>query len=181
MSSTHETNRPLNFHDLAAGRCSIRSFEKNRPLPREVMQRILDAGRLAPSGKNLQPWTFIVVSSPEMLAKIYPCYSRDWIQSAPHLLIVKGTRSGAWQRKKDGYTSLETDLAIAMDHMILAAAWEGIGSCWIAAFDRDILYGALGLTDDEEIFAFTPIGYPAPDAVTVPKTRKPLDEVALFL
>ncbi|MBN1278639.1 MAG: nitroreductase family protein [Chlorobium sp.] len=181
MSSTHENYCPLNFHNLVRERCSIRSFRKDRPLPEAVIHRILEAGRLAPSGKNLQPWTFIVVSSAEMLAKIYPCYSRDWVQSAPHLLIVKGKRSGAWQRKKDSYTSLETDLAIAMDHMILAAAYEGVGSCWIAAFDRDILYDALGLSDDEEIFSFTPLGYAAPDAVTVPKTRKPLDEVAVFL
>jgi nitroreductase len=181
MSITHENTRPMSFHRLAAERCSIRSFEKYRPLPEDVMKRILDAGRLAPSGKNLQPWSFIVVSSPGMLEKIYPCYPRDWIQSAPHLLIVKGRRSEAWVRRKDGYSSLETDLAIAMDHMILAAAWEGVGSCWIAAFDRDILYQALGLTDDEAIFAFTPLGYPAPDARPVPKTRKSLEEVAVFL
>ncbi|WP_449257630.1 nitroreductase family protein [Chlorobium limicola] len=181
MSSTHEHNLPMNFHDLVRDRCSIRSFAKDRPIPEDVLRRILEAGRLAPSGKNLQPWTFIVISSPKMLEKIYPCYSRDWVQSAPYLLVVKGKRSGAWHRAKDGYTSLETDLAIAMDHMILAAAYEGVGSCWIAAFDRDILYGALGLNDDEEIFAFTPLGYPATDAVTVPKTRKSIEEVAVFL
>jgi nitroreductase len=177
----HEHNRPMNFHDLVIDRCSIRSFAKDRPIPEDVLLRILEAGRLAPSGKNLQPWNFIVISSPEMLEKIYPCYPRDWVQSAPYLLVVKGKRSGAWHRAKDGYTSLETDLAIAMDHMILAAAYEGVGSCWIAAFDRDILYSALGLTDDEEIFAFTPLGYPATDAVTVPKTRKSIEEVAVFL
>lgn len=181
MSVTHKNTRPMSFYELVAERCSIRIFEKHNPLPADVMKRILDAGRLAPSGKNLQPWSFIVVSSPGMLEKIYPCYSRDWIRSAPHLLIVKGKRSGAWHRAKDGYTSLETDLAIAMDHMILAAAFEGVGSCWIAAFDRDILYSALGLTEDEEIFTFTPLGYPSPDAQPVPKTRKPLDEVTVFL
>jgi len=181
MSSTHENQTPLSFHDLVAGRCSIRSFVRNRLLPEQVLRRILDAGRLAPSGRNIQPWTFIVVSSPEMLAKIYPCYSRDWIKSAPHLLVVKGQRSAAWVRKKDGYTSLETDLAIAMDHMILAAASEGVGTCWIAAFDREILYGALGLTDDEEIFAFTPLGYPADDFQPVPKSRKSLEEITVFL
>lgn len=181
MSITYKENRPMSFYDLVAERCSIRSFEKNNPVPEDVMKRILDAGRLAPSGKNLQPWSFIVVSSPGMLEKIHPCYSRDWIRSAPHLLVVKGKRSGAWHRAKDGYTSLETDLAIAMDHMILAAAWEGVGSCWIAAFDRDILYGALGLTDDEEIFAFTPLGYATVDYQPVPKNRKPLEEVAVFL
>lgn len=181
MSSTHEHQSLLNFHDIVAGRSSVRSFVRNRQVPHEVMKRILDAGRLAPSGKNLQPWTFIVVSSPEMLAKIYPCYSRDWIQGAPHLLVVKGRRREAWLRRKDGYSSLETDLAIAMDHMILAAASEGVGSCWIAAFDREILYRALDLDDDEEIFTFTPLGYPADDFRPVPKTRKPLEEITMFL
>ncbi|MBM3163366.1 MAG: nitroreductase [Chlorobi bacterium] len=181
MSITHENNLPANFHDLVRARCSVRSYKRDAPVPDDVLKRILDAGRLAPSGKNLQPWTFIVASSPEMQEKIYPCYSRDWIQGAPHLLIVKGTRSGAWHRAKDGYSSLETDLAIAMDHMILAAAAEGVGSCWIAAFDRDLLYQALDLTENEEIFAFTPLGYATDDYQPVPKTRKTLEEITVFL
>lgn len=182
MSSMHENHiPPMNFHELAARRCSIRNFESARKIPREVLERILDAGRLAPSAKNLQPWKFKVISSPGLLEKIYPCYPRDWIRSAPCLLVVTGERSAAWVRSQDGYNSIETDLTIAMDHLILAAAYEGVGSCWIAAFDPAMLREALQLMPNEDVFAFTPLGYAAPDYLPVPKSRKSLEEVAEFL
>ena len=171
----------MDFYDLVTRRSSIRSFERNRAIPEEVLYRILYAGRMAPSAKNLQPWKFRVVQSPEILEKIYPCYSRDWIQSAPCLLIVTGDRDNAWTRSKDGYNSIETDLTIAMDHLILAATWEGVGSCWIAAFEPAILREALEMKGNEEVFAFTPLGYPAPDAQPLPKSRKSLEEIAEFL
>ncbi|MEI6757030.1 MAG: nitroreductase [Chlorobium sp.] len=171
----------MDFYDLVTMRSSIRSFQRNRAIPEEVLHRILDAGRMAPSAKNLQPWKFRVVQSPEMLEKIYPCYSRDWIRSAPCLLIVTGERNNAWVRSKDGYNSIETDLTIAMDHLILAATWEGLGSCWIAAFDPAILRETLGMKENEEVFAFTPLGYPSPDAEPLPKSRKSVEEIAEFL
>jgi nitroreductase len=171
----------MNFYDLVAKRSSVRSFNPEKPIPEAVLHRILEAGRVAPSAKNLQPWRFIVVTSPDQLKKIYPAYARDWIQDAPALLIVTGRRSQAWVRSKDGYNSLETDLTIAMDHLILAATYEGVGTCWIAAFDPEILHEALPLRPDEEIFAFTPLGYAAPDTETRPKSRKTLEEIATFL
>ncbi|WP_076791862.1 nitroreductase family protein [Chlorobium sp. KB01] len=171
----------MDFYDLVTRRSSIRSFDGNKAIPEEVLRRILNAGRVAPSAKNLQPWRFLVVRSLELLQKIYPAYPRDWIQSAPALLIVTGRRDQAWVRSKDGYNSLETDLTIAMDHLILAAAWEGIGTCWIAAFDPAILHEALHLDESDEIFAFTPLGYPAPDALPMQKNRKALEEIVEFL
>ena len=171
----------MDFYDLVTRRSSIRSFQCDKAIPQEVLLRILDAGRLAPSAKNLQPWRFRIVRSPELLEKIYPAYNRDWLKSAPCILIVSGKRHEAWVRSKDGYNSLETDLAIVMDHLILAAAWEGVGSCWIAAFDPDILHEALQLDLDEEIFALTPLGYAAADAEPRPKTRKSLDKITVFL
>ncbi|MCX6180029.1 MAG: nitroreductase family protein [Chlorobiales bacterium] len=73
----------LDFYDLVIKRCSIRSYERNRSIPEEVLNRILNAGRVAPSANNLQPWHFHVIRSTEILEKIYPCYKHDWIQSAP--------------------------------------------------------------------------------------------------
>ncbi|MBF0585933.1 nitroreductase family protein [Prosthecochloris sp. N3] len=171
----------MDFYDLVTQRCSLRSFIKEQPVDQEVLRRILEAGRMAPSAKNLQPWTFKVVSSPEKLEQIYPSYPADWIRSAPHLLFVTGRKDEAWQRKYDGYNSIETDLTIALDHIILAATWEGLATCWIEAFNPAILRPALGLDDNEALFAFTPLGYPAPDAKPRPKSRKKLDEIVEFL
>lgn len=174
-------NTEMDFYELVMNRCSVRSFDTGRSIPDDVLLRILEAGRMAPSASNLQPWRFHLVRSPEMLAKIHPCYSRDWIRSAPCLLIVSGKPGKAWVRRRDGYNSIETDLTIAMDHMILAAAYEGVGSCWIAAFDPAVLHDAIGLGPDEVVFAFTPLGYAAADYTPVVKNRKPLDETVEFL
>ncbi|MDP8305855.1 MAG: nitroreductase family protein [Candidatus Chlorobium antarcticum] len=170
----------MDFLELAASRCSTRSFKAD-PIPDEVINRILEAGRLAPSAKNLQPWRFTVVRTPAMLAKVHACYSRNWLYSAPAILIVSGRHENAWVRSTDSYNSLETDLAITLDHMILSAADEGVGTCWIGAFDLQVLKEALSMDEKEEIFAFTPLGYPAEDFTPVPKNRRPLEETIRFL
>ena len=171
----------MDMHELVATRYSVRGYDATRPVPAEILERVLDAGRFAPSAKNLQPWKFLLVSSPEMLEKIRPCYSQEWFRQAPHILIVTGDRNAAWVRPSDGWNSLETDMAIAMDHLILAAHAEGLGTCWISAFNPVMLRDVLGLKPHEELFAITPLGYASPDGATRPKTRKPLDEVVVFL
>ena len=98
-----------------------------------------------------------------------------------NVLIVAGDYSNAWVRG-DGYNSLETDLAIAMDHMILAAASEGVGTCWIAAFNPFVLRNVLGLKDSEQVFAITPLGYPEKGFKDEKrKSRKPFDAVVGWL
>ncbi len=172
----------MNFYELVKNRESIRNYDPARPVKDDILDRILDAGRLAPSAANRQPWRFILVTSKEMLEKVRPCYSREWFQNAPHILIVAGDKEKAWVRRSDGYNSLETDLTITMDHMILAAEYEGIGTCWIAAFDPDILREALSLKENEFVFAITPLGYTKPDFVKKgDKQRKPLSEIVCRL
>ncbi|NTW52820.1 MAG: nitroreductase [Chlorobiaceae bacterium] len=171
----------MNIHDLVASRYSVRGYQPDRPVPKEILERILDAGRFAPSAKNLQPWKFLLVSSPDMLARVGGCYRGEWLRQAPHVLIVTGDRDAAWVRSSDGWNSLETDLGIAMDHLILAAHAEGLGTCWISAYDPAMLREVLGLRPNEEVFAITPLGYPSNPPETRPKTRKPLEEVVVFL
>jgi len=168
----------MKFHELVAGRESIRSYDPKREVNEEVLEKILEAGRLAPSAGNHQPWHFLLISTQEMLEKVRRCYTREWFQEAPHILAVLGCVDDAWLRSKDGYNSLETDLAIAMDHMILAAESEGVATCWIAAFDRDILYDALSVAGNERIFAITPLGYPKQGFTKRRnKQRKSLEEI----
>jgi len=172
----------MEFTKLINNRISIRSYDKTRPVPKDVLEKILRAGWIAPSAANRQPWKFVVVSSPEMLDKVRKCYGRDWFHNAPHILIVKGNRKDAWIRKYDDYNALETDLTIAMDHLILAAENEGVGTCWIEAYKPDILREALGLKDDEEVFSITPLGYTEGSYVKeVKKIRKPFEDVVEFI
>ena len=172
----------MDFYDLIRNRESIRNYDPARPLSEEVMGRILEAGRLAPSAVNYQPWRFLVVSSAEMLAKVRPCYPRPWFHDAPHVLVVTGKEDEAWVREADGYNSLETDLTIALGHMILAAEFEGVGTCWVAAYNPAILREALALADDETVYSITPLGYPKPGFEKKGnKKRKAIEEVVDFL
>ncbi|MCF7944040.1 MAG: nitroreductase family protein [Spirochaetia bacterium] len=148
----------MDFKDVIISRESVRNYDPEKEIPEEVLMRILEAGRIAPSATNSQPWQFVVVRSPEKRKEVNKCYGKAWFQNAPVVLIVKGKRKDAWNRW-DGYNSLETDLTIAMDHMILAAENEGLGTCWIGAFDYEVLRKVLPLDADEEVFAMTPLGY----------------------
>jgi nitroreductase len=168
----------MDFLELARGRESIRSYDPGRPLDRPILEQIAEAGRVAPSAANRQPWRFVVASSAEALARVRRCYGRPWLQDAPHVLAVVGDASRAWVRASDGYNAIETDLTIAMDHMILAAESLGVGTCWIAAFDPVELRAALGLRENERVFAITPLGYPrAGFARRGTKDRRPLSDV----
>ncbi len=172
----------MEFNNLIRNRISVRNYDPDHPVSREVLERILDAGRMAPSACNNQPWKFLVISSPGMLSKVRGSYDRPWYKEAPHILVVVGFKSQAWIRKYDGYNSIKTDMAIAMTHLILAAENEGVGTCWIEAYDPAVLRKALDLNDNELVFGITPLGYPGPGyKKSIKKQRKSLTEIAEFL
>jgi nitroreductase len=172
----------MDFFDLIKNRESIRDYDPEKAVEAVKLNKIIEAGRLAPSAANRQPWRFYVVSSDENLAKIHKCYSKPWFGDAPHVLIVAGKRKAAWTRAADEYNALETDLTIAMDHMILAAESLGVATCWIAAFDPDELKKTGILSGNEEVFAITPLGYPTKDfKKSGNKNRKPFAEVVKFI
>ena len=149
----------MDFYDLIKKRESVRDYDSNRKINDDVLNRILNAGRLAPSASNRQPWTFLLVSSKEKLEKVRACYHKSWFQQAPHILIIIGDKTKSWVRSYDGYNSIETDLAIAMDHIILAAEHENVGTCWIEDYDFKILSDAIHLKENRVIFSITPLGY----------------------
>jgi len=172
----------MEYYELIKTRESIRDYDPDKSVSKSVLNQILEAGRLAPSAGNRQPWTFVVVSSPEKLAEVRECYHKKWFKQAPHVLVVVGDKYKSWVRTNDGYNSIETDLAIAMDHMILAAANEGVGTCWIIAFDYDKLAKAMELKENQVIYCITPLGYPHDGFQKKgQKIRKPLDEVVRYL
>jgi nitroreductase len=172
----------MEYTELIRIRESVRNYDPDRPVPDEVISKILDAGRLAPSACNNQPWKFLVISSSEILKKVKGCYKRDWLSNAPHILIIIGLKDKAWIRNYDGYNSLETDIAIAMTHIILAATNEGVGTCWIAAYDPDLMRKALELDENQVIYSITPLGYPqAGYKKSATKNRMSKEELSEFL
>lgn len=171
----------MEFKELINKRQSVRNYDPAKIVSREILSRIIDAGHLAPSASNYQPWEYWIISEPGILQKVKDTYSRNWLQDAPHILIVTGDLNDAWVRA-DGYNSLQTDLAITMYQMILAATNEGVSTCWISNFDPAKLREALGLKDSVQVYALTPLGYPKADfAPANTGMRKQVDEIARFI
>lgn len=172
----------MEYNDLIRSRESIRNYDPARSVPKEILERILNADRLAPSACNFQPWKFLLISSAEQLEKIRVCYDRDWFKEAPHILVIVGQRNKAWNRSYDGYNSIETDVAIALTHIILAAENEGVGACWIEAYNPAILREVLSLNDNQVVFGITPLGYQKPGfKKSLSKKRKPLGDIVEFV
>lgn len=164
----------MEFQELIRKRYSVRAYD-SRPVEEETLARVLEAARLAPTACNIQPFRIIVLPTKGREAELLRIYGRPWFVQAPLVLAVCALPGESWKRKHDGWNAAEVDATIAMDHLILAAANEGLGSCWIAAFDPKAAREVLGLPADVVPVAFTPLGYPA-DALP-PKKRRPLTEL----
>jgi len=160
----------MSFQDLIRKRYSVRAYE-SRPVEEEKMARVLEAARLAPTAANRQPFRIIVAATKGREKEMLRIYGRPWFVQAPVVVAVCALPDEAWKRKTDGWNAAEVDATIAMDHLILAAADEGLGTCWIAAFDPKAARDVLGLPENVVPVAFTPIGYPA-DAISE-KQRRP--------
>lgn len=168
----------MEFYDVIRKRRSVRNYIPDKDIPEDVLTRILDAGRMAPSAANRQPWKFIVVKRKDIKLRLSKCYKGEWLSEAPVILVVLGYKDKAWVRKKDGFSSIVVDLTITLDHMILAAAAEGVGSCWILAFDYNVLKEVLALNTNEFVACITPLGYPRDIGVfRETAQRRNLDEI----
>ncbi|HKL20800.1 MAG TPA: nitroreductase family protein [Tichowtungia sp.] len=168
----------MKFNELAKQRVSIRSYTK-RPVSKKMLQQVLEAGRLAPTACNYQPFQFVVVKDPENLAALAEGYPAPWFAEAPVVIAVCVQPSSAWKRKKhDDKNYADVDGAIAADHMTLAAQELGIGTCWVGAFDPKTVRSVLKLPRNVVPLVLLTLGHP--NEKGRPKDRKPLDELVSY-
>ena len=163
----------MDFYDVLKARRSIRAYRPD-PVPAEALARIAEAVRLAPTACNRQPFRFLAVRDPELKKKIAAATPMKFIAEAPVILAALGHASEAWQRPGDDRPIVEIDLAIAMEHAVLAATAEHLASCWICAYERSRMDAALGLDAEWTTLALSPLGIAA-DAPR-PFVRKPSGE-----
>lgn len=166
----------MTFLELAEKRYSVRAYKPD-PVEEDKLQQVLEAARLAPSATNAQPFQLIVIHTAGREADLRRIYKRDWFVQAPLVICICAIPAQGWVRR-DGKNYTEVDVAIAMDHLILAATDLGLGTCWVAAFDAVAAREVLGLPEGVEPIAFTPLGYPADEPG--PKKRKPLSELVRY-
>ena len=167
----------MDFYEVIGQRRSIRSYLQT-PVESEKLERILEAVRQAPTACNLQPFRFLIITAADKKAIIEAAYPQPWLQDAPCVIVALGNRDKAWKRR-DGSSAHVIDVSIAMEHLVLAATAEGLGTCWICAFDQAALHKALGIGQEWDVVALTPLGYAAANAE--PPKRKSRDELFGFL
>jgi nitroreductase len=160
----------MDFNELIQQRYSVRAYKPD-PVEEDKLQLVLEAARLAPTAANRQPFQLIVIHAAGREVELRRIYHREWFSQAPLVIGICGIPGQAWVRR-DGQNYHYVDTAIAMDHLILAAANLGLGTCWVAAFNIDAAREVLGLPEEAVPIAFTPLGYPA-DHLGL-KERKPL-------
>ncbi len=158
-------------------RFSVRRYT-DAPVEQEKLNTILEAARLAPTACNLQPFKVVVIRTADHQEALKAIYPRSFFTAAPYVLGVFTSPSDAWSRM-DNKNYADVDASIVMDHIILAAASIGLGTCWIGAFDPDKAREFAGLGPDWEPLAFTPVGYP--DKEPPVKNRRPLDDLVVYL
>jgi len=166
----------MEFSELITKRYSVRAYKPD-PVEDEKLHQVLEAARLAPTAANRQPFQLIVIHTAGREAELKRIYGQDWFVQPPLVIGICALPARAWTRR-DGKNYADVDVTIAMDHLILAAADLGLGACWIGAFDPAAAREVLGLPDDVEPLAFTPLGYPADQPGT--KKRKALSELVRY-
>jgi len=167
----------MEYSELIASRYSVRAYRPD-PVEDEKLQVVLEAARLAPTAANCQPIQIIVMHTAGRKEEIGKIYRRPWFVQAPIVIAVCAISSQAWVRESDRFNARLIDAAIVADHLILEATNQGLGTCWIAAFNVEAARSVLGLPDEAEPVIFTPLGYPADQPG--PKERKPLQELVRY-
>lgn len=170
----------MEFSEVAKNRYSCKKFD-GRPVEEEKLKAILEAGRVAPTAKNLQEQHIYVVQSAEGLTRIdeaTPCR-----YGASTVLVVAFDKDNVFVYPGGKRDSGVEDASIVATHMILAAENEGVDSCWINFFDPDELAKKLGLPANEEILMILDLGYAAEGAGPLPthSRRKELSETVSYL
>ena len=166
----------MELYEAIKSRYSVRAYQ-DRPVEQDQLDRILEAARLAPSGSNRQPWKFIVVRDAATRQRLVPaCRDQAFVGQAP--VVIAGVGLMADRVMSCGVPGDPVDLAIAMEHVALAATAEGLGTCWVGAFSQDQVCQILGVPVGCKVIELMALGYPA--ASPGPKVRKPLAEIVCY-
>lgn len=160
----------MNFLELCEKRYSVRKYSAEA-VSDDDLHYVLECARMAQSAVNFQPWKFVVVRSEAAKADIRRCYDREWFASAPLYIVALRDVKSNWVRSSDGKPHGDIDVAIAVEHICLAAAERGLGTCWVANYDTALLNQLFGDADHEAV-AIVPIGHIAADCPFAPKKRK---------
>jgi len=161
----------MEFMEVVRRRRSIRKYRPD-PVPQAKIDHVLEAARLAPSWANGQCWTFVVVTDVKVKRALAEA-GNDWIEAAPAIVAACANPKQSGMKGDQSYYLL--DIGIAMEHLVLAAAEQGLGTCWVGWFDEKKARKALGAPASIRVVACTPLGFP--DETPEQRPRKALGEI----
>ncbi len=164
----------MKFLDIVKSRYSCRNY-RQLAVEAEKLTYVMECVRMAPSAVNRQPWKFRVVTDQEKLQQLATCYNREWFTTAPVVIIASILHDEEWVRS-DGKHHGDIDIAIAVEHLCLAAAEQGLGTCWVCNFDAARCKQLFALGVEEEAAVLIPLGY----AADVPKEKKRKEREEVF-
>ena len=176
----------MDFMELVKTRNSVRSYKPD-PVEDEKLKQILEAARLAPSWANMQCWRFIVVTDKEKIKEIARVKGNTWLKKVPVVIVACANPKKSGSRA--GLEYYAVDVAIAFEHMVLAATELGLGTCWIGYFDERAVKKLLGIPKNVRVVALTPVGYPTEKesgrdkvtrAVLKSKDRLPMKDIVCY-
>ena len=163
----------MDVMEAIKARRSVRNY-KDMEIEEGKLEKVLEAGRLAPSAKNFQEWKFIVVNDKNTREKLAAAAKgQKFVGEAP--VVIAACAAETEHVMSNGQLCYPIDLAIAVDHMTLKAVEEGLGTCWIGAFNEDEVKKILEIPHGVRVVALLPIGYPG--YVPSPTPRKPINEI----
>ncbi len=161
-------------------RRSVRSY-LDKEIPEEVLHKVLEAARLAPSASNRQPWKFVIVQDRNLRKRVMEAsllYNRTQPFIAEASAIIAGCATNTSHIMPNGMHSYPIDLTIALDHISLQAVKEGLGTCWIGAYDQDKIREILHIPGDVTVVCLMTLGYPADTGAK--SSRKSLEEIICY-
>jgi nitroreductase len=168
----------MEIYEAIRARHSVRSYQ-DRPVEPDQLGRVLEAARLAPSARNEQEWRFVVVRDPaKRKALATEASTQAFMLQAPVILAACAQTDGRVMRC--GQQAYPIDVAIALDHLSLAAAAEGLGTCWIGSFDPAQARRILGIPPEVQVVELMLLGYPRETGTPPKKNRLPLDSIVRY-
>ena len=169
----------MDFLELAKERYSCRYFS-DKEVEQEKIDKILEAARLAPTGKNSQSQRILVINNKEELAKLGGCTPYGW--NAPLVFLICYDKNESWKRDLDNFDGGSQDICIVTTHMMLEVTSLGLGSTWVGAYDPFKAREIYNVPENYEIAAFLPVGYPSETAhpSRLHDSRKPVEEIAFY-
>lgn len=159
----------MEFMDVIRKRKSTRSY-KDADVEEEKLNQLFEAARLAPSWANKQCWKYIIVNDKEKIQKLAAGFINSWMKNVK--LVIVACADPKKSGSKNGMDYFLVDVAISMEHLILAATDLGLGTCWIGGFDEKTVKEILNLPERIKVVALTPVGYPSDDGLRDKFARK---------